>query len=152
MLAAALLGGCGGGADERRPTATSVATPTSVGATTGASVKVADILLQAAAGVDAARARGPSDLARLSNDVVHVRSDGAIEVALHAGAAVVPAELAELGRLGGEVVVSATTPSVPGSGAGAVVQAWVPADRLTDVASLAWVASVTPPSYGRAGG
>ena len=153
FVAGATLAACGdSGPDAGLGSGSASGSTESTGPKGGGSVKVADSVAQVAARVEAARGRASANLAGLSNDIVHVRSDGAIEVLLHASAPVGDAELAALRRLGAEVVTQASTPSVPGSVAGAVVQAWVPSDRMADVAALAWVAAVTPPGYPSRGG
>ncbi|MGH9280993.1 MAG: hypothetical protein ACRD12_23260 [Acidimicrobiales bacterium] len=112
--------------------------------------KTSDILVQTALQVIGARARGASgdQLAALSTPVVHVRADGAVEVAIHADRVVGDTELEALRRAGVQVVTTATTPAVPGQAPTSVVQAWVPAEKLPVVSGLAWIASITPPAYG----
>ena len=147
MLAAGLLGSCGGGDGDQA--AEQPASPGTTSAGGSAPVtKVADSLVQMADRVRSARTQGVVDLSRLSNDIVHVRADGAIEVSLHASSVVSTAEVTALRRLGGEVVTTAAAPNA----AGGLVQAWVPWDRLAEVAALPWVGAVTPPSYGTPGG
>jgi hypothetical protein len=110
---------------------------------TAPSAKVADAINQVAAKVLAA-ATG-ADLASLSNSLVHVRADGAIEVVLHASHPVSAEELDELRRVGAEIGPVLASPA-------ALVQAWVPARQVPAVAALPWVAAVTPPSYPSTGG
>jgi len=115
--------------------------------------KTADPVLQTVAQVTAARARGGSaGLAGLSTALVHVRADGAVEVVVHSATPVGPTELDQLRRLGAEVVTTTPTPPVPGQAAGAQVQMWAPAEQLATIDALPWIAAVTPPSYGNAGG
>ena len=118
----------------------------------GYQAKTADPIVQAVTQVGAARTRGSAELSGLSTAVVHVRADGAIEVALHTPEAVTAAQLDEIRSLGVQVVVSVSTPAVGGAAPGGLVQAWVPADRMASVAELPWVAAVTTPSYGSTGG
>ena len=118
----------------------------------GGAVKSADVIVRMAARVAEARARGTADLAGLSDQLVHVRADGAIEVVVHASAPVGPEQLGELRAEGAEVVDASATPAADDGAAGALVQAWVPAGRLGAVERLAWVAAVTPPAYPPVGG
>jgi hypothetical protein len=149
-LAGALLGACAGEPAAERATATTSQRP---GAAQSTGVKVAGSLAQAADRVRAAqRTGGAGDLSSLSDEFVHVRADGAIEVDIHARSVVTPEQRAELSRLGANVIGTAVTPTAPGVGPSSIVQAWVPPDRLADVAALDWVGALTPPSYGRAGG
>ena len=139
------------------PATSGATTVTTVGTTVGEptvdyAVKVPDSIRQVGSAVDAARARGETDLSGLSNGLVHVNSAGAVEVVLHAAAPVGEAQLADLTRLGVEVIDNSQTPAVGGQPAGGLVQAWVPADRLPAVAGLPWILAVTPPSYPPTGG
>ena len=111
---------------------------------------MADSILQVA---DAVRSLGGGgDPAGLSTALVHVRSDGAVEVVIHALVPAGPDQLADLGGLGVEVVDASVVPGVGGEGPSGLVQAWVPAERLEAVAGLPWVAAVTPPAYPPTGG
>lgn len=117
-----------------------------------APVKAADSIVRMAAQVEAARAQGRTDLAGLSDGVVHVRPDGAIEILVHATVPVGQEELAELRGQGAEIVTTSATPAVGGQPSTGLVQAWLPPARLGEVSNLAWVGAVTPPAYGSAGG
>ncbi len=158
ILAVALAGAggasCGssseGTAGRAKTTTTMPGTTSSQGP--GGSIKTADALTQAGARVRAARARGTTDLAGLSNTLVHVRANGDLEVAIHATRLTGSADGSELRRLGAEVVSTTTTPSVPGSPPTTLIVAWVPADRLAELAALPWIGALTPPSYGQASG
>jgi hypothetical protein len=160
MLAVALAGAggaCGGSSPDGaagRATPTTTTTMTGAASTQGpgSSAKIADALAQAGAKVQAARARGASDLGGLSTPIVHVRANGDIEVAIHATRVTGSTESSELRGLGAEVVSNTTTPAVPGSPPASLIVAWVPADRLAAVAALPWIGALTPPSYGQAGG
>ena len=114
--------------------------------------RTADAVVRMAEQVEAARARGAADLAGLSTAAVHVRSDGAVEVVLHTASTVTAGQLDELRRLGAEVVATTATPAVAGQPPASLVQLWVPASRIAAVDGLPWVAAVTAPSYGSAGG
>ncbi len=135
---------CGSGEEEPAPAASQSTSPP-------AASRTAAPVLQAAEQAEAARSRG-ADPAALSTALVHVRRDGAVEVLLHTVTTVTPAQLEELRRLGAEVVGSTLTPAVAGQAPGSMVQAWVPADRIATLDAMPWVAAVTPPSYGSAGG
>lgn len=135
---------CGSGGDEPAPAASQTSSPP-------AASRTAAPIVQAAEQAEAARARG-ADPAALSTALVHVRRDGAVEVLLHTATTVTPAQLEELRRLGAEVVGSTATPAVAGQAPGSMVQAWVPAAQIAAVDALPWVAAVTAPSYGSAGG
>lgn len=136
--------GCGSGGDEPAPAASQGTSPPAASRTAAAVVRAAE---QA----EAARARG-ADPSAQSTGVVHVRKDGAVEVLLHTTVAVTAGQLDELRRLGAEVVTSTPTPAVAGQTPGSMVQAWVPAGRVAALDALPWVAAVTAPSYGSAGG
>ncbi len=116
------------------------------------STKMADSLVRAVARVQAAEAGGDTDLAASSDGLVHVRADGAVEVAIHAVLITGATELSELRALGVEPARTTTTPAVPGSPPATVIEAWVPANRLAALAGLAWVGAITAPSYGQGGG
>jgi hypothetical protein len=135
---------CGSSGKEPAPAA-------SQGTAPPAASRTAAPVVQAAEQADAARARG-ADPAALSTALVHIRRDGAVEVLLHTVTSVTPAQLDELRRLGAEVVGSTPTPAVAGQAPGSMVQAWVPAARVATLDALPWVAAVTAPSYGSAGG
>lgn len=135
------IGACSGGDDP---------VPSQPGPTAGGSTKVSDALVQMAARVAGAQERGATaeELAALSTPIVRARGDGAVEVGLHATQVAGDSELEDLRRVDVEVVSTVTTPPVAGQPPASVIQAWVPADRLAAVAELAWIASITPPSYG----
>ena len=88
----------------------------------------------------------------MSTALVHVRSDGFIEVVIHALVPAGPDQRAGLDSLGVEVLDASVVPGAGGTGPSGLVQAWVPADRVTAVAGLPWVAAVTPPAYPPTGG
>jgi hypothetical protein len=82
----------------------------------------------------------PPDRSALSNELLHVRPSGQIELVFHARGSVGEAELGDLKALGAEIV--ATLPS-PG-----MVQAWIAPEMVQRAATLPWVVAVTPPDYG----
>jgi hypothetical protein len=144
VLVLALAGAaCGSGGEEPPPAASPTSAPPPS--------RTAAPVVEAAQKVEAERARG-ADPSRLSSGVVHVRADGAIEVVLHTTATVTAAQLAEVRRLGAEVVVTTATPAVAGQAPASLVQVWVPAGKIAAVDALPWVAAVTAPSYGTTGG
>lgn len=147
MLALIVVGaacGSGRGREEPAPAAPQVTTTPAPSRTAGAVVETAEK-------VETARARG-ADPSALSSAVVHVRGDGAIEVLVHTATPVTAAQLDELRRLGTEVVTTTATPAVAGQAPGSLVQAWVPSRSVAAVDALPWIAAVTAPSYGVAGG
>ncbi len=92
---------------------------------------------------------GPALSRRESNDIVHVRADGKIELLLHASGPVSATQVAGLTALGAEVEANLSNLSVqsvhlPSFG---MVQAWVPASALQQAVALPWVTAVTPPDY-----
>jgi hypothetical protein len=143
-------GGCGSTAAQS-PSAAGTTVATAPAPEVG-SMTVADVLLQKAARVRAARAAGSPDLAALSDGLVRVRADGALEVVLHARSPVGAVELADLRDRQVDVVDVSSTPAVSGQSSAGLVQAWVPVDRIDAVGRLEWVAAVTPPAYPPAGG
>jgi hypothetical protein len=153
---AGAAGACGGPSSEgsagRSQPTTTLMPGTTNGSGPGPSTKTAESLVQTVARVQAARARGTANLTSASDQFVHVRADGAIEVAVHATRVTGSTESTELRGLGAEVVTVTTTPAVAGSPPTTLIVAWVPADRLTAVAALPWVGALTAPSYGQAGG
>lgn len=82
-----------------------------------------------------------------SNRIVHVSPLGEIEVVLHGFGPIDANQIAELAALGATVTESLKAGAIPGLPAIGLVQAWVPANALDDVAALPWVAAVTPPDY-----
>jgi hypothetical protein len=92
------------------------------------------------------RARG-AGLDAASNRIVHVSTAGEIEVLLHGFGPISESQIAEITALGATVSESLKLDAIPGMPPIGLVQAWVPAGALEDVASLPWVAAVTPPDY-----
>jgi len=109
--------------------------------------KIASIVQQAAADAGQNRRAGRS-AARLSNDVVKVAADGAIEVNVWADAQVGGRERAQLTRLGARIIAAAGKSARRGRPAFSVFHAAVPYERLDDVAALDWVGAITTPDYG----
>ncbi len=106
------------------------------------SPKIADSLVQMAARVLAA---GGAGRASLSNSLVHVRADGAIEVVLHSLVPIGAGQRADLARLGVDVGLVSGLPAP-------MVEAWAPPGQLEALAALGWVAAITPPAYPSGGG
>jgi hypothetical protein len=142
-LVALAMAGCG---DDSSPVASeaSSSTSTSVPQTSGTAVpKVPASISDLAARVEAARKGGLSDLSSLSTAFLHVRADGKIELVLRSLGPIAAGQEAELAALGVETA-GTLEPNA--------LQVWVPAEKADAVGALAWVASVTPPSYSRVGG
>jgi len=83
----------------------------------------------------------------LSTDVLHVRSDGRIELLFHSFGPIAPVQEAALERLGATISARLSPESLARVPAG-MVQAWIAHDRIDEAAGLPWVTAVTPPSYG----
>jgi hypothetical protein len=114
--------------------------------------KVASSVQQRLVAIDQALAAGMTDVSELSDNLLHVRSNGAIELVFHAATSVSQVEESELEALGAEIVISTaglTWPEQmqPPAGLGQI-QAWLPYDRVYEAAQLGWVTAVTPPDYG----
>src|SRR5690349_6786485 len=113
--------------------------------------KVDYIVEHQAAQVSSMQAKGFTDRAvtrKLDNDIVPVGADGSIEVSVWSVAPATEEQRADLAALGASVtdrLKSGRGTFVPSVG---LLDAWVPADRLEDLAALAWVAAVTPVSNG----
>lgn len=105
--------------------------------------KVSDSVSQLAASVAAARQSGTADTSGLSTPFLHVRGDGKIELVLRSNDPIGAGQQSDLQVLGVEVVGT-----IGGSG----IQVWVPAEKLAAVTGLAWVVTVSPPSYSQVGG
>ncbi len=82
-----------------------------------------------------ARERGASEL---STALVRVNEDGAIQTYIHVSA-LGPAEIAELERY--EAVIEIANEEL------GIVQAWIPFDRIDEVAQLPFVSRITSPGY-----
>ena len=78
--------------------------------------------------------------AALSNPLVHVDADGAVQIYFHM-LSFGEAELATL--VEHEVVIQIANEKL------GIVQAWIPFDRVDDLAALPFVVRITTPSYGR---
>jgi PKD domain-containing protein len=90
--------------------------------------------------------RVPS-VAKASNTFVHVRPNATIEILVHSVRPATNAQLRQLRRLGATQITTAhNVPRfhVPNIG---MTDVWVPIDRVQAVASLPWVAAITPPGY-----
>jgi hypothetical protein len=118
----------------------------------GQGSKVAYILEQEADRVSAMQSRrglAPQAMERqLSNDVVHVESDGTIEVSVWSVEPATQEQRAEVAALGSTIEERVKTGRASLAPSVGLLDAWVPADRLDDLGALPWVAAVTPPSYG----
>ena len=82
-----------------------------------------------------ARERGASEL---SNALVRVNEDGAIQTYIYVSA-LGPVEIEELERM--EAVIEIANEEL------GIVQAWIPFDRIDEVAQLPFVSRITSPSY-----
>jgi hypothetical protein len=80
------------------------------------------------------------DLSGLSNELLHVRPSGEIELVFHARGPIGDAELRDLESFGAEIV--ATLPEV------GMIQVWIAPELVESAAMLPWVVAVTPPDYG----
>jgi hypothetical protein len=140
-LALLLATGCS--SDDNAKVASGAGASTSVPASTEVPPKIPDSISRLAGAVASARQSGTADLSGLSTAFLHVRADGAIEVVLRSSDPISPDRQAELQTLGAEVVGR-----IGDNG----IQVWVPADKLSAVAGLPWVTSVSAPSYSQVGG
>ena len=132
------------------------ATPGAVASTPDpVATKVPSLVRQLAAKIGTGQSRGgattPSAKARqdAGGDLLGVDAGGALDLQLHATAAVGSAQLAQLRGLGVTVQSSsAQFAAVPGAALprAGLVHAAVPVDRLAAVAALPWVAAVRPAS------
>lgn len=82
---------------------------------------------------------GQKGIASLANRRVHIHSDGRIQIYVHL-ATYSDAEIAQLAGL--ELDKEVANRNL------AIVQGWVPFDRIEDIAALPFVTRITPPSYG----
>lgn len=119
----------------RFPTGTSVP-----GNAEAAERKLSGKVLEVGPNIAAATTAG-TDPSELSSPLLHVRTDGNVELVIRATGAIGPEQQADLQRLGVEVTRNQTN----------LVQAWVPHEVILDVAALPWVASLSPPSYASVG-
>jgi Subtilase family/HYR domain len=95
--------------------------------------------------IDAARAAAPAtagvrlDLSALSNDILHVRRSGEVELVFHARGTVGAAEIGDLKAIGAKIVDTLRSPGM--------VQVWIAPELVESAAALPWVVAVTPPDY-----
>ncbi len=93
-------------------------------------------------------ARACGNFSGMSSDFLHLQAGGEIELSFHALDPTGPGEEADLEALGAIIVDRLRIPpefDFPPIG---LIQAWVPFHQVREAAALAWVAAVTPPSYG----
>jgi hypothetical protein len=102
--------------------------------------KVGELRRQDVSGEEIAR--------RLTNDVVHVRRDGSIELELWSPAPVPDSSLVALRELGARIVTNFAPPPRLRLGPVGIVQTWVPYDKIERAAALPWVSVATPATYG----
>jgi hypothetical protein len=131
------------------------ATPGSAASTPDAAAKVPSLVRQLAEKLrtEQSRSGGPTPSAKArqdrGGDLVGVDAGGALDLQLHATAAVGSTQLAQLRGLGVTVESSsAQFAAVPGAALpqAGLVHAAVPVDKLDAVAALPWVAAVRPVS------
>lgn len=118
--------------------------------TSGGASKVPDIIRQASAKVRshmATNAATPASLGSLSNALVHVDGNGAIEVTIHAASPITQSQESALSALGARITSRLAPPAAANIPTAGMVQAWVPNDQLDAIAALPWVVQLTPPDY-----
>lgn len=89
-----------------------------------------------------------SDLSILSDDIVHVTEDGQIEITVHSKTQTGESEELDLLALGARIVTVLILPPELNLQDVGMIQAWVPYDKIDEVADLSWVVAITAPGYG----
>ena len=117
----------------------------------GAPSKIAGLILDRIAQIQAAQAAGPlsrTEAARLSSTALQVTDDGQLEVEIHGARAVGAAESTALEGLGATILASTGNIRWPAGVAPpptlGIITVRIPADRVRDAAALPWVVAVTP--------